>query len=53
MQILTVNHWTEVTEPYGRVRERVEGAERDGNPLGRPPISTTWTPQSSQGLSHQ
>jgi hypothetical protein len=27
MQILTVNHWTEVKGPYGRVRGRTEGDE--------------------------
>ena len=26
---------TEVREPYGRVRGRTEGAEGDGNPIGR------------------
>jgi hypothetical protein len=27
--------------PYGRVRERVEGSERDGKPTGRPKVSAT------------
>jgi hypothetical protein len=40
MQILTVNHWIEVGDPYGRVRGRIEGAEADGNPIGRPTVST-------------
>ena len=40
MQILTANHWTELRDPYGRVRERSEGNEGDGNPIGRPTVST-------------
>jgi hypothetical protein len=39
MQILPANHWTDVGDPYGRVRGRVEGAERNGNPIGRPTVS--------------
>jgi hypothetical protein len=27
-------------EPHGRVRERIEGTEGDGNPIGRLTIST-------------
>ena len=26
---------------YGRVRERIEGAEGDGNPTGKPTVSTS------------
>ena len=44
MQILTANHWTEVRDPYGRVRGRIEGAEGDGNPIGRPTVSTNLDP---------
>jgi len=35
MQILIDSHWTEVGDFYGRVRGRIEGVERDGNPTGR------------------
>jgi hypothetical protein len=52
MQILTVNHWTELRDPNGRVRGRTKGAEGDCNPIGRT-ISTNWTIQSSQRLNHQ
>ena len=45
MQILTANHWTEVKGPYGRVRGRIEGEEGDGNPIGRPTLSTNLDPQ--------
>ena len=44
MQILTANHCTEIEEPYGRVRGRLEGAERDDNPIGRPTVSTNLDP---------
>jgi hypothetical protein len=33
MQILTTNHWIEVRDDYERVRGRIEGAERDWNPI--------------------
>jgi hypothetical protein len=45
MQILTANYWTDVEGPYGRVRGGVEGAEGDGNPIGRPRLSTNLDPQ--------
>jgi hypothetical protein len=45
MQILRINHWTEVGDPYGRVRGRIEGAEGDGNPIGRPTVSTNLDPR--------
>ena len=44
MYKLTANHWTEVRDPNGRVRGRIEGAEGDGNPIGRPIISTNTNP---------
>jgi hypothetical protein len=44
MQILTANHWTEVRNPDGNVRGRIEGAEGDGNPIGRTTVSTNQTP---------
>lgn len=37
MQILTGKHWMEVWDPCRRVSRRIEG---DGNPLGRPTVST-------------
>ena len=33
MDILRVNHWTEVWESYGRVRGKIEGAEGVGNSI--------------------
>ena len=44
MQILIVNHWIEVGDPYGRVRERIEEAEGDDNPIRRPTVLTNLVP---------
>jgi hypothetical protein len=44
MQILTANHWTEVRDPYGGVRGRIERTEGDGNPIGRTTVSTNRDP---------
>jgi hypothetical protein len=32
MQTLTPNHWTEVGDPYGEIRVRTEGDEKEGYP---------------------
>jgi hypothetical protein len=40
MQIPTIKPWTEVINPYGRVRGRTEGAEGAGKPIGRLTVST-------------
>jgi hypothetical protein len=40
MQILKTNLWTDVRNPYGRV----EGAEGDGNTIGRPTLLTNLDP---------
>ena len=40
MQILTVNHWTEVRDPCGRVGGRIEEAGEDGKPKERATVST-------------
>jgi hypothetical protein len=53
MQILTANHWTEHRNPNGRFRGRTERAEGNCNPTGRATISSSQTPQNSQGLNHQ
>jgi hypothetical protein len=62
MQILTAKLWIEGGDPYGRVRERTEGAEGakgDGNHIRRPTESTildlwelpeTKTPTKKYGL---
>jgi hypothetical protein len=42
--MLTPNHWTEVGNPYGRVRGKIEGAEVAGNPIGRTTLSTNPDP---------
>jgi hypothetical protein len=38
---------------YGKIGERIEGAERNCNPKGRITISNNQIPQSSQELRHQ
>jgi hypothetical protein len=43
-QILTPNHWTEVGDPYGWFR-RTEEAEVEGNPIGRPVVSSHPDPR--------
>jgi hypothetical protein len=49
----TANYWTELRDPYGRVRGRIEGAVRDCSPIGRTTVSTNQTPQRFQRLSYQ
>jgi hypothetical protein len=44
MQVLIANHWTEVSDPYERVRGRIEETEGDGNLIGRPTLSTNLEP---------
>ena len=43
-QILTVNHWTVVSDFHRTVRERMEEAEGESNPIGRPKVSTNPDP---------
>ena len=40
MQIPTATEWTNVGDPYGRVRGKIEGPEYDGNQAGRPTVSS-------------
>ena len=40
MQILTPENWTKVRSSYGNFRGKNEGTEGDGNPIGRPTVST-------------
>ena len=44
MQMLSANHWIEIRRQYGRVGERIEGAEGDGNTMGRITVSTNPDP---------
>jgi hypothetical protein len=52
MQIITAEHWTEVGNPYGKVRGRSEGTEGD-DPIGKSTELTNLSPGSSHRLSHQ
>ena len=40
-------YWIEVQHPYGRVRERNEGPQGDGNPIRRPKLSTNLEPRET------
>jgi hypothetical protein len=44
IQIATAKHGMEVRDSYGGVRARIEGTERDGNPIERPKVSTKLGP---------
>jgi hypothetical protein len=46
--MLTANHWTEHGDPNGGVKERTEGAEGVGSPIGRTTISINQTLQISR-----
>jgi hypothetical protein len=43
-QILTPNHWMEAGDPYSWIRGRIEEAEGERNPTGRPAVSTNLDP---------
>jgi hypothetical protein len=40
MQIFMPNQWTEAADPCGWIREKIEEAEEEGDPVGRPAVST-------------
>jgi hypothetical protein len=42
MQILTPNQWTEAADPCGWIREKLEKAEEDPDPMGRPESKLTF-----------
>jgi hypothetical protein len=46
MQIFTHNHWTKVDDPCGRIRENLEEAEEESDPIGGPAISINLNPES-------
>ena len=39
MQIFTLNQWTESGKPCGWIREKLEDAEEEDNPVGGPAVS--------------
>jgi len=39
MQICAPNQWTEAADPSGWIREKLEEAEEEGNPVGGPAVS--------------
>jgi hypothetical protein len=44
MQILIPKHWTEIGDPCGWIRKRLEQAEGEGDSIERPAVSTNWVP---------
>jgi hypothetical protein len=44
-QILTPNHWTEVRDPEGWIRGRIEKAERESDPIRIPAVSSNPYPR--------
>jgi hypothetical protein len=40
MQIFAPNQWTEAAHFCGLIREKLEEAEEEGNPVGGPAVST-------------
>jgi hypothetical protein len=51
MHILTAKYLTEVFDSYERVRRRIEGAEKNGIPIGRIRGQLSQNPENSQTLS--
>jgi hypothetical protein len=49
MQVFTSNQWPEVADTCGWIRERLEEVEKDGDPIGRPAVSTKPRPLRSLG----
>ena len=43
------DHLTEVSDPYVRIRRRIEGTGGDGNCIGRPTVSTNLDPWELPG----
>jgi hypothetical protein len=51
--MLAAKHWTGRGIPDGGVGEVTEGVERLSSPMEGATVSTSQTPQKSQGLDHQ
>ena len=44
MQIFTPNQWTEAADLCGCIREKLEEAEEEGEPIGGPAVSNNLDP---------
>jgi hypothetical protein len=55
MQILAPNQWTEAANPCGWIRERLEEAQKKGDPVRRPAVSINLDPWDllNTGLPHR
>jgi hypothetical protein len=47
MQIFAPNQWIKAADPCDWIRERLEEAEEEGNPVGGPAFSINWDPTCS------
>ena len=45
MQIFIPNQWTEAGDPCGRIKEKIEELEKEGDLIGRPAVLTNLGPQ--------
>jgi hypothetical protein len=53
MQIFALNQWTEAADPCDLIREKLEEAEKEDDPVGGPAVSISLDPELSQTLDHQ
>ena len=44
MQIFASNHWTEAADLCSWIRQKLEEAEKDGDPVGEPAVSINLEP---------
>jgi hypothetical protein len=44
MQILVPNQWTETADPCGQIREKLEEADEEGDPVEGPEVSINLKP---------
>jgi hypothetical protein len=53
IQILTPSQWTEVKGPWAWTRKKLEEAEEEGNPIGKPAVSTNLNPWDLRHWGHE
>jgi hypothetical protein len=53
LQIFAPNQWADTADPCGWIRESLEEAEEEGDPVGGPAVSIILDPKITQTLDHQ
>jgi len=53
MQIFALNQWNEAADPSGWIREKLEEAKEEANPIGGPAVSINPDPWDLSALHHQ